>query len=164
MNECSKCGKRVKKSELCVVDDNHICVQCMYGNTQPITIYPIGVVKNNAQLDNTRFGITKKNDLSRIVLIPSQEPFLYKLEEEEYVTIIYYLHKSWAVKSVFERGYDGKRVGVFATRTPHRLSRLALQDVRLIKIEGTMLYVEGLDAIDGSPVLDIKMKWSSAGK
>ncbi|MEA3475105.1 MAG: TrmO family methyltransferase, partial [Candidatus Cloacimonadota bacterium] len=54
-----------------------------------------------------------------------------------------------------------KRVGVFASRTPHRLSKIAIQDVRLIKIEGTTLYVEGLDAIDGSPVLDIKMKINS---
>jgi len=49
-------------------------------------------------------------------------------------------------------------VGVFASRTPNRLSKIAIQDVTLVKIEGTTLYVEGLDAINGSPVLDIKLK------
>ena len=84
---------------------------------------------------------------------------MYKLEDEQYITIIYYLHESQPVKSVFKRGLDGKEVGVFASRTPDRLSRLAIQDVRLVKIEGTSLYVEGLDAVNGSPVLDIKLYW-----
>ena len=58
---------------------------------------------------------------------------------------------------MFKRGLDGKEVGVFASRTPDRLSGIAVQNVRLVKIEGTTLYVENLDAIDGSPVLDIKL-------
>jgi tRNA (Thr-GGU) A37 N-methylase len=65
------------------------------------------------------------------------------------------------VKSTFKRGLDGKEVGVFASRTPYRLSRIGIQDVKLVKVEGTTLYVEGLDAINGSPVLDIKLRLSS---
>lgn len=96
--------------------------------------------------------------ISCIDLIPSQKRFMYKLEEEKSLTIVYYLHKTKSVKSVFKRGRDGKEVGVFASRTPHRLSKIGIQDVTLLKIEGTTLYVEGLDAINGSPVLDIKLK------
>jgi hypothetical protein len=55
-------------------------------------------------------------------------------------------------------GLDGKEVGVFASRTPDRLSRIGIQDVRLVKVEGTTLVVKGLDAINGTPVLDIKLK------
>ncbi|MBW2597596.1 MAG: SAM-dependent methyltransferase, partial [Deltaproteobacteria bacterium] len=58
----------------------------------------------------------------------------------------------------FKRGLDGKEVGVFASRTPDRLSRIGIQDVRLVKVEGTTLVVKGLDAINGTPVLDIKLK------
>ena len=75
--------------------------------------------------------------------------------------MVYYLHESENVRSVFNRGLDGKKVGVFASRTPYRLSRIAVQDVELVGIEDTVLLVKGLDAIDGSPVLDIKMKWSA---
>ncbi|MCK5380760.1 MAG: SAM-dependent methyltransferase, partial [Candidatus Latescibacteria bacterium] len=78
---------------------------------------------------------------------------MYKLEEEQFLTIVYYLHKARTVKSVFRRGLDGKKVGVFASRTPDRLSGIAIQEVTLVKIEGMTLYVEGLDAIHGSPVL-----------
>ncbi|MBW2331488.1 MAG: SAM-dependent methyltransferase [Deltaproteobacteria bacterium] len=37
------------------------------------------------------------------------------------------------------------------------MSKIAVSDVKLLKIEGHTLYVEGLDAIAGSPVLDIKL-------
>jgi len=84
---------------------------------------------------------------------------MYRLEDEEYLTIVYYLHKMRRVRSRFKRGLDGKEVGVFASRTPDRLSRIGIQDVRLLRVAGTTLVVEGLDAIDGTPVLDIKMHW-----
>ena len=86
---------------------------------------------------------------------------MHQLEDEKFLTVVYYLHQTRPVRSVFARGIDGKVVGVFATRTPDRLSRIAIQDVRLIKIKGTTLFVEGLDAIDGSPVLDLKMRWTA---
>lgn len=86
---------------------------------------------------------------------------MYRLEDEKSITVIYYLHRSRPVKSVFNRGLDSKKVGVFASRTPDRLSRLAIQDVRIDHIEGTTIYVEGLDAVNGTPVLDIKMCWSN---
>ncbi|MCK4235646.1 MAG: SAM-dependent methyltransferase, partial [Candidatus Krumholzibacteria bacterium] len=117
-------------------------------------------VKNESHRSNTDFSLTGDTDWSRIELLPSQKPFMYKLEEEKYLTIVYYLHKARRVRSVFTRGLDGKEVGVFASRTPDRLSRIAIQDVRLLGVEGTTIYVEGLDAIDGSPVLDIKLRWS----
>jgi len=47
-------------------------------------------------------------------------------------------------------------VGVFASRTPHRTSRIAVSNVELVKISDTHIYVKGLDAFEGSPVLDIK--------
>lgn len=47
-------------------------------------------------------------------------------------------------------------VGAFATRTPNRPSKIALITCRLLSIDGNRLKVEGLDAYDGSPVLDIK--------
>lgn len=98
------------------------------------------------------FGTIGRNRTSRIELIESQETFLYKLREERYITVIYYLHATRNIRSVFERGLDGKKVGVFASRTPNRLSRIAMQDVKLLRVDGTTLEVGGLDAVNGSPV------------
>ena len=156
---CSKCHKERAMDELFSIDGKLICVCCIYAETEPFVIYPIGVVKNKLKLNGTNFGSTGQGGLSCIELLDSQKPFLYKIEEEQHITVVYYLHKSSKVKSVFNRGLDGKKVGVFASRTPHRLSKIAIQDVRLVEVDGVRIYVEGLDAIDGSPVLDIKMKW-----
>lgn len=158
--QCDKCGKLLPKSKLCIVDDCHICARCMYGNTESVEIYPIGIVRNDLKRGGTDFRITRKGMTSRIQLIPSQKPFMYRIEDEKFLTIVYYLHQSQSVRSIFERGIDGKRVGVFASRTPDRLTKIGIQDVRLIRVENTTLYVKGLDAIDGSPVLDIKLSWN----
>jgi len=158
---CSRCGRRVADKDVCIVDDEHICVRCMYGDAEPFEIYPIGTVKNDLRRSEHDFGVVGKRTVSRIELVPSQETFLYRLEEEKHITVVYYLHESERVRSVFKRGVDGKQVGVFASRTPHRLSRIAIQDVELIKVEGTTLFVKGLDAINGSPVLDIKLKMTA---
>lgn len=162
-SKCSRCLKETVGDELYFIDDKPVCLRCIYGKHKPFKIYPIGIVSNRLKLAKRSFGNIGKKGLSCIKLLDSQKDFLYKIEDEACITVVYYLHKSDRVKSVFDRGLDGKRVGIFASRTPYRLSRIAIQDVGLVKVEGTKLYVEGLDAINGSPVLDIKMKWHSKG-
>ncbi len=156
-HKCVRCGEAREDAELLVVDNERICTKCMYPGSEPFRIYPIGYVRNDLRRKSRTFGVIGRDKLSRVEIFPSQKPFMYRLEEEKSLTIIYYLHESGPVKSRFRRGLDGKEVGVFASRTPDRLSRIAVQDVRLLKIKGTTIYVEGLDAIDGSPVLDIKL-------
>lgn len=158
---CSKCRRKFSENKICIIDSEPVCVSCIYGKLKPFEIYPIGIVKNNLKRAQEGFGTIGKEDISRIELIESQKPFLYKLEEEDYITVVYYLHETESIKSVFKRGLDGKEVGVFASRTPYRLSRIAIQDVKLLKVEGTTIFVEGLDAVNGTPILDIKMRWNA---
>ncbi len=158
---CSECGRTVNKEQVCTIDDKLVCYKCIYSNTRPVEIYPIGKVRTGLQSGEKDGLPTGSADISCIELLPSQKQFMYELGEEAYLTIVYYLHKVTSIQTVFNRRIDGKSVGVFASRTPHRLSKIAIQDVRLLKIEGTKLYVEGLDAMDGSPVLDIKLKLSA---
>ncbi|HOO56548.1 MAG TPA: TrmO family methyltransferase [bacterium] len=158
---CSECGRITEKKRIFQIDGDNICARCLYGDAEPFEIYPIGIVRNNLNRSRTGFGTSGPQGESRIELFPSQERFLYKIEDEKSLTVVYFLNKRKPVKSVFHRGLDGKKTGVFATRTPDRLSGIAIQDVRLIRVEGTTLCVEGLDAIDKTPVLDIKMCWSN---
>jgi tRNA-Thr(GGU) m(6)t(6)A37 methyltransferase TsaA len=51
---------------------------------------------------------------------------------------------------------DWPKVGIFAQRGKNRPNQIGATICRVLKIDGLHLYVEGLDAIDGSPVLDIK--------
>lgn len=51
---------------------------------------------------------------------------------------------------------DWPLVGIFAQRGRNRPNRLGVSVCRILRVEGTVLHVAGLDAIDGTPVLDIK--------
>jgi len=51
---------------------------------------------------------------------------------------------------------DDQEHGVFSTRAPSRPNSIGISVVRIIKIEGNMLYIQDLDIVDGTPLLDIK--------
>jgi tRNA-Thr(GGU) m(6)t(6)A37 methyltransferase TsaA len=55
-----------------------------------------------------------------------------------------------------KRRYDGKVAGVFASRSPKRPNGIGVTVVDLLKVDDNILHVKGLDAINGTPVLDIK--------
>ena len=146
---CSECEKEIKDGHSFFVDARPVCYECLFGKVEPVKIYPIGkVIQVNS------------NGVSRIDLFPYQQRFMYKLEEEKWITVVYYLHQVDSINTVFKRGKEsnGKEVGVFASRSPHRSSRIAISDVELIRICYFSIYVKGLDADENSPVLDIKMK------
>ncbi|HOR42875.1 MAG TPA: TrmO family methyltransferase [Atribacterota bacterium] len=146
---CFECGLEIKNNNLFFIDEKPVCNKCLFGDVEPLSIYPIG-----------RVSEVNPDGVSRIDLFPYQQKFMYKLEEEERIIIIYYLHQSTSacINSVFKRGRkgNGKEVGVFASHSPHRTSRIAISEVLLVKISGTSIYVKGLDAFLDSPVLDIK--------
>jgi tRNA (Thr-GGU) A37 N-methylase len=145
--QCSECHREIEENKFFFIDGQPVCYQCLFGEVKPISIYPIGKVS-----EKTADGI------SRIDLFPYQEKFMYRLEEEEQITVIYYLHEVNSVTSVFKRGKNnnGKEVGVFASHSPHRTSMIAVSEVPLVNISGVSIYVRNLDAFTGSPVLDIK--------
>lgn len=155
---CSECGQAHEPERVFTVDGKAVCSNCLFGPAEPVIIYPIGTVKNDLNRDDSPFGCTGEPTRSKIILHPGQQRFMYRLENEKELTIVYYLHKARPVRSRFIRGFDGAEAGVFASRTPDRLSRIGIQDVRLIAVQGATLTVENLDAVNGTPVLDIKMK------
>ncbi len=80
---------------------------------------------------------------------------LYRIEEHEYVDILFHFHSARGYDLV-TKTYNGEIKGVFASRSPRRPAGIGVTTVRLEKREGNRLWVKGLDAIDGTPVLDIK--------
>lgn len=59
---------------------------------------------------------------------------------------------------------NGESTGLFATRTPHRPNPIGLSAVKLERIESGVLYLTGVDLIDGTPILDIKPYLPSADR
>ena len=108
---CAECGAVCCNEESFIIDSKNVCSRCLFGDISPVKIYPIGFVYNKQDRDNSDFGLCGKSRISRIELFPSQKPFMYKLEDERNLTIVYYLHKARPVRSRFKRGWDGKEVG-----------------------------------------------------
>jgi tRNA-Thr(GGU) m(6)t(6)A37 methyltransferase TsaA len=99
--------------------------------------------------------------VSEIHIAPHLVDGLRGLDENSHITVIFYLHKSRfdpdldLVRRPMDRE-DLPMLGVFATRSNYRPNYIALTTVELLAVEGGVLKVRGLDALDGTPVLDIK--------
>ena len=94
---------------------------------------------------------------SRIILHPRYADGLYRIEEDRYLDVIFYFHKSRGYELKARRGGRGGEMwGVFACRSPHRPVPLGLTTVELLRVEENQLVVQGLDALNGTPVLDMK--------
>jgi tRNA-Thr(GGU) m(6)t(6)A37 methyltransferase TsaA len=98
----------------------------------------------------------------RIELLPGRgfEDALEGLDAWDYAWILFVFHENVAQ----DRGWrpkvqpprSEKKVGVFATRSPHRPNPIGLSCVRIDRVEGLIVHVRELDLLDGTPVLDLK--------
>lgn len=122
-----------------------------------ICLEPVGFVRTEAVGKEVR----NKNAVSKIIFREELTEALEGVEEFSHLFVLFWLHKmsdeAREVMKVHPRGRsDMPLLGIFATRTPHRPNPIGLTRVKLLKIEGNVATVQGLDAFDGTPVLDIK--------
>jgi tRNA-Thr(GGU) m(6)t(6)A37 methyltransferase TsaA len=95
---------------------------------------------------------------SRIVLDPALTGGLAGLEAGQQVMVVFYFHRSQGYDLAQHPRGDTSRPkrGVFALRSPRRPNPIGVTIVDLLAIEENVLRVRGLDAINGTPVLDLK--------
>jgi tRNA-Thr(GGU) m(6)t(6)A37 methyltransferase TsaA len=124
-----------------------------------IALEPIGHVQNIRQTTADDYWGAA---VSAIVLADHLDPdCLLGLDSFSHAEIIYYFHQVPEDKIVTGARHprnnpDWPKIGIFAQRAKNRPNRLGLTTVSIKKREGRRLYVEDLDAIDGTPVVDIK--------
>jgi tRNA (adenine37-N6)-methyltransferase len=99
--------------------------------------------------------------VSRIHLTEDLGGGLKGLEEFSHLVIVFHMHQaSHEPNTDLVRRPQGRadmpEVGIFAQRAKHRPNPIGITAVKLLEVQGSTLIVSGLDAIDGSPVLDIK--------
>ncbi len=73
-----------------------------------------------------------------------------------HIYLLYSFHKAVRTELLVTPFMDTETRGVFATRSPLRPNHIGLSIVRLKRIEGARVVVEGIDVLDGTPLLDIK--------
>jgi tRNA-Thr(GGU) m(6)t(6)A37 methyltransferase TsaA len=126
-----------------------------------ISFTPIGVVRSPfaEKFDAPRQpGIVK--GVSASIELFSGRGFEHALEDLEgwdriWVVFVFDRNKGWRPKVLPPRS-EGKRRGVFSTRSPHRPNPIGISVVPLVAVEGLTLRIRDVDMLDGTPVLDIK--------
>ena len=122
-----------------------------------IELKPIGFVRTKA------FGkeVRDRSNVSELIILKDLTEALDGVRDFSHLYVIFWMHEI----SVEERKtmktnprgrLDMPYLGVFSTRTPYRPNPIGLTLVKLLKVKDNVLTVRGLDAFNGSPILDIK--------
>ena len=94
-------------------------------------------------------------------LLPEFEPGLQDIEGFSHLLVLWVFDRATDYDLLASPPNDTRRHGVFATRSPRRPNPIGLTVVGLLRREGTRLFVQGIDMLDGTPILDIKPYLSS---
>lgn len=132
---------------------------------EPVSIRPVGVVVSDFKKCSRTFDYNRE---SMIYMREDLTDALTGLEYFSHIHVVYYQHRreDWLKLIEWEQEEPPITIpfasepacqGVYSTRSPSRPSAMGSCVVELLKCEGNRLYVRGLDALDGTPVLDIKI-------
>lgn len=117
---------------------------------------PVGVVRSSFTPESG-----DKWSIADVILDEKYTPALKGIEDYSHIIILFWMNiisgSDRRVLKVHPRGReDMPLVGVFATRSKARPNPIGLSVVELVAKEGNVLKVRGLDAFNGTPVLDVK--------
>ena len=119
---------------------------------EPFKVVPVGYMRKNEKLQETY-----------IEILPEFWSAAEGLREGDWIKLVLWFHESdtparRGVLKVHPYGNSKNPLtGVFATRSPYRPNPVALYTVRIHRIEENRLYIDWIDAVDGTPVVDIKI-------
>ncbi len=121
----------------------------------PVTLYPIGHVRSRVTKPRPR-GWERVE--STIEVLPEHTAKLAGLERYTHIVVVFYMDLAAGAPEKPETLVlaSGKTYGIMATRSQLRPNHLGVSAVELLGVDGSTLRVRGLDAIDGTAVLDIK--------
>jgi len=124
-----------------------------------ITLRPIGYVRNGVKAPRPEGW---EDVVSRIIIRPDLEDALLGLDQWSHVMVVFWPHlippEVLGSKHRLHPRDDPENPlqGVLATRSQIRPNPLLVTSVRLLSVKGNVLRVKGLDAVEGTPVLDVK--------
>lgn len=119
---------------------------------------PIGIVKSPVkEAVDENWG----DVVAEIHLLEPFGPGLRGIEEFSHIVVVFFMHRStFDVATDLVRRARGRSdmplAGTFAQRARHRPNPIGVTAVELLEVRHSVVKVKGLDAIDGTPVLDLK--------
>ena len=123
-----------------------------------ITLQPIGTIRSPfAEAAAIPKGLGAQHDAEGVLeFLPEMEPGLADIDGFSHLYVIWIFDRAERGQLTVCPPTDGRPHGVFATRSPQRPNPIGLTVVRLLRREGARLYVNGVDMLDGTPIVDIK--------
>lgn len=127
------------------------------------TPQPIGHVRSPFQTtQQIPKGLGAKHDTEGILeILPQFELGLTDIEGFSHLIVLWVFDRAGDYELLGTPPADNRPHGVFATRSPRRPNPIGLTVVEFLRREGRLVYVRGVDMLDGTPILDIKPYLSS---
>ncbi len=122
-----------------------------------MSLIPVGILHSPYKniSETPRWG-TLSDEEATIEIFPEYEEALDGIEKYEMLDVLFYFHQAKRDLLKVKPPHSDRLRGVFAARSPHRPNPIGLTAVRLLGREGRFLKVKNIDAVDGTPVVDIK--------
>ncbi len=119
---------------------------------------PIGVIHSeHFMAEKTPIqSIYAQGCKGRVEILPEFAEGLCDLDGFSHVYLLYHFHQAGSASLMIKPFLQDVKRGVFATRSPRRPNPIGLSIVELVRREGNVLYLDGVDILDGTPLLDIK--------
>jgi len=122
-----------------------------------IKFEPIGMIYSPfTDKNKTPIQSVRSQTIGRVEVNPQYSEGLKDIEGFSHIILLYVFHESKGYELQVKPFLDDNLHGLFATRYPSRPNPIGLSVVRLLKHEGNILEIEGVDVLNGTPLLDIK--------
>lgn len=127
-------------------------------NGRSITLRTIGVIRSEHKIaeETPIQPIYAKGCLGVAEVFSEYAEGLKDLEGYSHIYLLYHLHCAGEVRLRVKPFLQDVERGVFSTRAPCRPNPIGMSVVELVRVEGNLLHLDGVDILDGTPLLDIK--------
>ncbi len=120
-------------------------------------MHPIGVIHSPfTEKDQTPIQASRSQAIGLVEINPAFADGLQDIDGFSHIILFYIFHRSAGYSLHVKPFLDDQKRGVFATRYPYRPNPIGLSIVKLLTHQDNTLTVEGIDVLDGTPLLDIK--------
>ncbi|NLY35854.1 MAG: tRNA (N6-threonylcarbamoyladenosine(37)-N6)-methyltransferase TrmO [Tissierellia bacterium] len=123
-----------------------------------IIMEPIGYIKSEfkQKQELPRQSVLNTDKRAILEILPKYKEGIEGIKENTYGIILFHFHQSTSSPLKLIPHGKEEMSGVFSSRSPNRPNGIGMSIVKFTKIEGSTLEFEGVDMLDGTPVLDIK--------
>jgi len=125
---------------------------------KPVTYTPIGVIRSEHHIPQKTpvQPVYAQGCLGKAEVFPEFADGLRDIEGFSHLFLIYQFHQAEPAKLILKPFLQDAEHGIFATRAPCRPNPIGLSIVEVVRREDNILYLDGVDILDETPLLDIK--------